>query len=135
VLRKRKLLVKNYLSTREAQEEAEMSEEDPIATAIGAIVNAGALAGTATLVWRDGKVVQTAAVGWRDVEARLLIERNTLFRIASMTKPITSTAALMLFEEGRFTLNDPIARWAPEFRDYCSLLSLAGVVISRQQHR
>ena len=94
-----------------------MNGEDPIATAIGAIVNAGALAGAATLVWRDGKVVQTAAVGWRDVEARLPIERDTLFRIASMTKPITSTAALMLLDEGRFALNDPIARWAPEFSE------------------
>src|SRR5512141_910526 len=89
--------------------------EDPIATAIKSMVDAGALAGAATLVWRDGKVVQIATVGWRDVEARLPIERDTLFRIASMTKPITSTAALMLFEEGRFALDDPITRWAPEF--------------------
>lgn len=92
-----------------------MNGEDSIATAIGSIVNAGALAGAATMVWRDGKVVQTAAVGWRDVETRLPIKRDTLFRIASMTKPITSTVALMLVEEGRFALNDSIARWAPEF--------------------
>jgi len=89
--------------------------EELIAAAISKIVNAGGLAGAATLVWRDGKVIQTAAVGWRDVESKLPIERNTLFRIASMTKPITSTAALMLFEEGRFALSDPITRWAPEF--------------------
>jgi CubicO group peptidase (beta-lactamase class C family) len=92
-----------------------MDGEDPIATAIGAIVDTGALAGAATLVWRGGEVVQTAGVGCRDVEARLPIGRDTLFRIASMTKPITSTAALMLFEEGRFALDDPIDRWAPEF--------------------
>ena len=92
-----------------------MNREDPIATAIESIVNAGALAGAATLVWRDGKVVQIATIGWRDVKTRLPIERDTLFRIASMTKPITSTAALMLFEEGRFALTDPITRWAPEF--------------------
>lgn len=103
-----------------------MNGEDPIATAIGAIVNAGALAGAATLVWRDGKVVQTAGVGWRDVEARLPIERDTLFRIASMTKPITSTAALMLLDEGRFALNDPIARWAPEFSEMRVLRSPTG---------
>ena len=89
--------------------------EDPITTAIESMVDAGALAGAATLVWRDGKVVQIATVGWQDVEARLPIERDTLFRIASMTKPITSTAALMLFEQGRFALDDPITRWAPEF--------------------
>jgi CubicO group peptidase (beta-lactamase class C family) len=89
--------------------------EDPIATAIKSMVDTGAFAGAATLVWRDGKIVQIATVGWRDVEARLPIERDTLFRIASMTKPITSMAALMLFEEGRYALDDPITRWAPEF--------------------
>ncbi len=103
-----------------------MKGEDPIATAIGAIVNAGDLAGASTLVWRDGEVVQTASVGWRDVEARLPIERDTLFRIASMSKPITSTAALMLFEEGRFALDDAIAGWAPEFAEMRVLRSPAG---------
>jgi CubicO group peptidase (beta-lactamase class C family) len=92
-----------------------MNREDPITTAIESMVNAGALAGAATLIWRDGQVVQIGTIGWRDVEARLPIERDTLFRIASMTKPITSTAAMMLFEAGRFALNDPITRWAPEF--------------------
>jgi CubicO group peptidase (beta-lactamase class C family) len=104
----------------------EINGEDPIATAIGVIVNAAALAGAATLVWRGGKVVQTACVGWRDVKDRLPIERDTLFRIASMTKPITSTVALMLFEEGRFALNDPIARWAPEFSEIRVLRSPTG---------
>jgi CubicO group peptidase (beta-lactamase class C family) len=103
-----------------------MNEEDPIATAIRAIVDAGDLAGAATLVWRDGRVVHSAGVGWRDVEARLPVERDTLFRIASMTKPITSTAALMLFEEGRLALNDPIARWAPEFSEMRVLRSPTG---------
>ena len=54
------------------------------------------------------------------------MERDTLFRIASMTKPITSTAALMLCEEGRFALNDPIARWAPEFAEMRVLRSPTG---------
>src|SRR5512138_420499 len=89
--------------------------EDPIAAAIESMVDAGALAGAATLIWRDGKIVQIGTVGWRDVEVRLPIERDTIFRIASMTKPITSTAALMLFDDGRFALDDPITRWAPEF--------------------
>ena len=92
-----------------------MNEEDPVVTSIGSIVAAGALAGAATIVWRNGEVVQTAAVGWRDVQARLPIERDTIFRIASMTKPITSVAALMLFEQGQYALDDPITRWAPEF--------------------
>ena len=92
-----------------------MKAEEPIEAAIGSIVHAGALAGAATLVWRDGAVVQTVCVGWRDVEAGLPIEHDTIFRIASMTKPVTSAAALMLLEEGRFALHDPITRWAPEF--------------------
>jgi CubicO group peptidase (beta-lactamase class C family) len=98
-------------------EKARVNPEDPIKTALEGIVNAGFLAGAATLVWRDGKVIQTAAVGWRDVDAHLPVKRDTLFRIASMTKPVTCTAALMLFEEGRFELNDPITRWAPEFSE------------------
>src|SRR5688572_5315270 len=91
------------------------TEGNSVAAAIGSIVDAGSLAGAVTLVWRDGEVVQTNCVGWRDVEARLPMERDTIFRIASMTKPITSAAALLLLQEGRFALNDPIARWAPEF--------------------
>ena len=86
-----------------------------ITDAIGEIVNAGSLAGAVTLVWQNNEVIQVAEVGWRNIELNLPIQRNTLFRIASMTKPITSTLALMLFDEGRFALNDPITRWAPEF--------------------
>ncbi|HET9906054.1 MAG TPA: serine hydrolase domain-containing protein, partial [Anaerolineales bacterium] len=92
-----------------------MKTGDLITTAIESMVEAGALAGAATLIWRDGTIAQVATVGWRDVEARLPIERDTLFRIASMTKPITSVAALMLFDDGRFALDDSITRWAPEF--------------------
>jgi len=103
-----------------------MGNENKIATAIGAYVDAGTLAGAATLFWREGKVVQTTCVGWRDMENKLPIERDTLFRIASMSKPITSAAALQLFEEGRFALDDPIARFAPEFSQMCVLVSPDG---------
>ena len=99
---------------------------DPVATSIAATVDAGVLAGAATLVWRNGKVAQASAVGWRDIEARLPMQRDSLFRIASMTKPITSTAALMLLEEGKFALEDPIARWAPEFAEVRVLRSPNG---------
>ena len=102
--------------------------EEPIAATIGKIVDAGHLAGAATLVWQDGKVIQVAGVGWRDIELKLPMERNTLFRIASMTKPITSTVALMLFDEGKFALNDPIAGWAPEFSQMRVLRSSTGTL-------
>ena len=94
-----------------------MTTEDPIAEALQRLVDTGQMAGAATLVWRDGRVAQSAAVGWRDIAAGLPIERDTPFRIASASKPITSTAALMLYDEGRFELEDPIARWAPEFAE------------------
>jgi len=102
-----------------------MNGEGPIATALGGIVQAGKLAGAATLVSRAGRPVETVCVGFRDV-TRSPIERDTLFRIASMTKPITSTVALMLMEKGRFALNDPITRWAPEFGQMRVLRSTAG---------
>ena len=92
-----------------------MHEQDSIAAAIGAVVDAGKLAGAVALAWREGKGAEVTCVGWRDMATRLPMERDTIFRIASMTKPITSTAALMLLDEGRFRLDDPISRWAPEF--------------------
>ena len=103
-----------------------MSKPDPIAAAIGAIVGAGELAGAVTLVWRGGRIVQSACVGWRDIEAEAPMQRDTIFRIASMSKPITSTAALMLLEEGRIALDDPIARFAPEFSQMRVLRSPTG---------
>lgn len=103
-----------------------MTQEDPITASIAQIVDEGALAGAATLIWRGGKVVHTATVGSRDIESGLLIERNTIFRIASMSKPITSVAAVMLLEERRFQLEDPITHWAPEFSNMRVLRSPNG---------
>jgi CubicO group peptidase (beta-lactamase class C family) len=91
-----------------------MNRGSEIEAAMQKVVDSGELAGAATLVWRDGEA-RTVCVGWRDIEANLPVERDTIFRIASMTKPITSVAALMLVEEGRIALTDLIARYAPEF--------------------
>lgn len=85
-----------------------------IPPALQGVVDAGDLSGFVTLVWRKGEVAQVAAVGQRDIAAGKPMTRDTLFRIASMTKPITSIAALMLMEEGKLRLDDPIARWIPE---------------------
>ena len=90
------------------------------------VVDAGEAAGFVTLLWRDGEVVQVSAVGQRDTAAGLPMTRDTLFRIASMTKPITSAAALMLMEQGKLRLDDPITRWAPEFADMKVLKDPAG---------
>jgi CubicO group peptidase (beta-lactamase class C family) len=88
-----------------------------IGPALQGVVDAGDLSGFVTLVWRGGKVVQVDTIGSRDIAGDKPMTRDTIFRIASMTKPITSVAALMLLEEGRLKLDDPITRWAPEFAD------------------
>ena len=91
-----------------------MTQEKSIDAAIARHVDAGELAGAAALVWRQGQRVHTALIGTRDLQSRLPVERDTIFRIASMTKPVTAVAALMLLDEGRFELDDPIAVCAPE---------------------
>src|SRR5258707_3386286 len=79
------------------------------------IVDSGDLSGFVTLLFRHGEIAQLNTLGYRDIENRLPMQRDTLFRIASMTKPVTSIAALMLMEEGKFALSDPIVKYAPEF--------------------
>jgi CubicO group peptidase (beta-lactamase class C family) len=81
------------------------------------IVDAGDLSGFVTLLFRHGEIAQINTLGQRDIENNLPMQRDTLFRIASMTKPVTSLAALMLMEEGKFKLEDPITKWAPEFKN------------------
>lgn len=73
--------------------------------------------GTVTGVMRRGKLVHFEALGHRDVAAGAPMTTDTIFRIASMTKPITSVALMMLYEEGHFQLHDPISKWLPEFSD------------------
>lgn len=103
-----------------------MSEGDAVTAMLERTIGAGDLAGAATLVWRGGRIAQSTAVGWRDIAAGLPVERDTLFRIASLSKPITSVVALTLLEEGRFTLDEPISRWAPEFADMKVLRAVDG---------
>ena len=77
-------------------------------------VTRGERAGLVALVWRPGQPIRTIAIGRRDVGRDLPVTRDTIFRIASATKPITTVAALTLLDEGRFGLDDPITRVAPE---------------------
>jgi|HigsolmetaAR206D_1030411.scaffolds.fasta_scaffold00177_24 CubicO group peptidase (beta-lactamase class C family) len=80
-------------------------------------VDTGRLAGWQIVVTRRGEVVHASTYGQRDIEAGRPVEPDTLWRIFSMTKPITSVAAMILWEEGRFQLTDEISRWLPEFAD------------------
>ncbi|MEA5366580.1 serine hydrolase domain-containing protein [Amycolatopsis sp., V23-08] len=78
-------------------------------------VDNGRLPGWLAVVSRHGKLVHVGSGGQRDVEAGLPVEPDTLWRIFSMTKPITSVAAMILAEEGLLELDDPISQWLPEF--------------------
>jgi CubicO group peptidase (beta-lactamase class C family) len=89
-------------------------------------VDRGVVTGVVTLVYRNGVEAQCDVLGFQDEEATQPMRRDTIFRIASMTKPIVSVATLMLLEEGRLRLDDPIERWLPEFADPRVLLDPAG---------
>ena len=75
------------------------------------------LAGTQTLVARKGSIVHFHSQGKRDLENDLPIDENTLFRIYSMTKPVTGVALMQLFEKGLFQLSDPVSKFLPEFNN------------------
>ncbi len=91
-----------------------------------AYVERGEVAGIVTLIHRDGEEVHLDTVGWQDEERRIPIERDSIFRIASMTKPVASVAALMLLEEGKLRLDDPIDNWLPELANRSVLLDIKG---------
>ncbi|TFV58983.1 class A beta-lactamase-related serine hydrolase [Mycobacterium sp. PS03-16] len=80
-------------------------------------VDGGLLSGAVTLVWQGGRVLQVNELGHRDIEARLPMQRDTIFRIASMTKPVTVAAAMALVDAGRLALTDPVTTWLPELAD------------------
>ena len=80
-------------------------------------VDDGRLPGWLLTVSRRGQLAHVSSYGSRDVEAGLPVETDTLWRIYSMTKPITSVAALMLYEEGAFELTDPVSAFIPSFAD------------------
>ena len=79
------------------------------------LVDQGRVAGVITMVARHGKVIEFDAFGKRDIAAGLPMEKDSIFRIYSMSKPITGVAMMMLFEEGKWQLNDPVAKYIPEF--------------------
>ncbi|MFB2706776.1 serine hydrolase domain-containing protein [Marinobacter shengliensis] len=80
-------------------------------------IQPGKLPGFAALVARHGKIVWSEARGLRDIERNLPMERDTVFRIYSMTKPITSIAMMQLYEQGKFLLNDPVHKYIPSWRN------------------
>ena len=80
-------------------------------------LDTGRFSGTQTLVYRRGEIVHSALQGFADVERGVPVRDDTIFRIYSMTKPITSVAFMMLVEEGRIALDEPVAKYIPAWRD------------------
>jgi CubicO group peptidase (beta-lactamase class C family) len=77
----------------------------------------GHVPGIVSLIARDGKIVHWKAYGMADNEKKRVLRRDDIFRIASQTKAITSTAVMMLWEEGKFQLDDPVSKYIPEFKN------------------
>jgi CubicO group peptidase (beta-lactamase class C family) len=85
--------------------------------AVKDLVDKKEYAGAVTLVARNGKIVEWQAVGMRDLATNKPMQKDTIVRIYSMTKPITTVAAMMLNEEGKFQLDDPVSKYIPELKD------------------
>ena len=99
-------------------------EEVGLSSAPGAIgehwqryIDAGKLAGTLTLIARRGKVAYCEGLGHLDIERRRPVTADAVWRIYSMTKPITSVGLMMLYEQGRFQLEDPVHRFIPSWKN------------------
>ena len=80
-------------------------------------IASGDIAGAVTIVARKGKVVHHAAQGVMDLQSKQPMAPGSMFRIASMTKPVVGVAIMMLVEEGKIHLNDPVSRYIPQFKD------------------
>src|SRR5918999_1794735 len=102
-----------------ATEVAGMSQERMarIAPVIKDQIDKDIFPGAVTVISRRGQVVHFEAHGFRDAEKSQPMTKDTIFRLASMTKPIVSVAAVMLIEQGAMKLNDPIINWLPELKD------------------
>jgi CubicO group peptidase (beta-lactamase class C family) len=88
-----------------------------IGSVMQAYVEQGKYAGIVTMIARRGQIAHFECFGMMDVEAGAPMQSDTIFRIYSMTKPITSVAVMMLYEEGQFQLNDPVSKFIPEFQN------------------
>ena len=80
-------------------------------------IEAGRFPGTQLVVFRRGKLVHSTVQGFADIERGVAVKDDTIFRIYSMTKPITSIAFMMLVEEGRVALDEPVHRYIPEWKN------------------
>ena len=98
-------------------------------------IDEGDIAGVVAAVSRDGKVVYFESLGLMDIASDKPMQRDTLFRTYSMTRQVTTIAALILYDQGKFEMNDPIQLYLPEFKDQTVLLSSDSLDISEVKPR
>lgn len=109
-------LSQSVLADPAASHKVSAERLDMLSQAAQAQVDKGKLAGIATLVYQDGKVVHRKQHGYQDLENKVPLSEDTLYKIFSLTKPVTGTAMLMLYEEGKFQLDDPVEKYLPELK-------------------
>src|SRR5258708_10735713 len=80
-------------------------------------IDSGQITGAVTVVSRKGRVAHFEAQGLMDIESKAPMRKDAIFRMASMSKPVTGVAILMLMEEGKVRLTDPVSRFIPEFKN------------------
>lgn len=112
------LLIGSALFSATLPKEAGLSPErlKRVTALVQRYIDKGEIAGAVSLVARRGRIAHFEAQGVMDLESRKPMSTNTIFRLASMTKPVTSLAVMMLHEDGRFLLDDPISKFLPEFK-------------------
>ncbi|HTQ64321.1 MAG TPA: serine hydrolase domain-containing protein [Puia sp.] len=109
-----------YPTIKEANPESAAMSPDRlkrIDQLVNEYVNNKWIAGAAAIIVRDGKIVYYKGLGFDDIDKKIPMKRDEIFRIASQTKAITSTAVLILYEEGKFLLDDPVSKYIPEFKN------------------
>ena len=88
-----------------------------ISERLGEFVDEQQISGAVTLVAHRGRIVHHDAIGFADLEARAPMQKDSIFCVASMTKPITATAVMILVDEAKLSLDDPVAKYIPAFAE------------------
>lgn len=111
---------------------------DRISQAMQGYVDEGLLAGVVTMAARDNKIVHFESVGYRDLETQAAMSNDAIFRIYSMSKPITGVALMILYEEGKFRLADPVEKYLPELENlqvYAGTDENGNIITEPQDHK